>query len=47
MRTGPPVEEPDDLALPVWGGEIPLRVVAGDAIPDEHVPDGMENPRWR
>jgi uncharacterized protein len=29
VRTGPPVEEPDDLALPHWGGEIPIRVVAG------------------
>jgi len=47
VRTGPPVEEAEDLALPVWGGEIPLRVVAGDPIPDEHVPDGVAAPRWR
>jgi nitroimidazol reductase NimA-like FMN-containing flavoprotein (pyridoxamine 5'-phosphate oxidase superfamily) len=47
VRTGPPVEEPEDLALPVWGGEIPLRVVAAAPIPDEHVHDGVAVPRWR
>jgi uncharacterized protein len=35
VRTGPPVEEPDDLALPHWGGEIPIRVVAGTPVADD------------
>jgi nitroimidazol reductase NimA-like FMN-containing flavoprotein (pyridoxamine 5'-phosphate oxidase superfamily) len=34
MRTGPPVEEPDDLDLPVWGGVVPLWLHAGAAEPD-------------
>jgi len=29
MRTGPPVEEPADLDLPVWGGVVPLWLHAG------------------
>jgi nitroimidazol reductase NimA-like FMN-containing flavoprotein (pyridoxamine 5'-phosphate oxidase superfamily) len=35
VRTGGPVDDPDDLDLDVWAGVIPLRVVAGDAIADE------------
>lgn len=34
VRTGPPIEEPDDLALPVWGGVVPLWLHAGVAEPD-------------
>lgn len=35
IRTGPPVDEADDLELPYWGGEIPLRVSAGKPIGDQ------------
>ncbi len=34
VRTGPPVDEPDDLELPVWAGIIPLALVRGDPQPD-------------
>jgi nitroimidazol reductase NimA-like FMN-containing flavoprotein (pyridoxamine 5'-phosphate oxidase superfamily) len=37
VRTGPPVEEPDDLALPYWGGVVPVTTAFGTAIPDAHV----------
>lgn len=33
-RAGGPGEEPSDLGLPYWGGELPLRTVAGEPIPD-------------
>jgi nitroimidazol reductase NimA-like FMN-containing flavoprotein (pyridoxamine 5'-phosphate oxidase superfamily) len=33
IREGEPVEEPDDLDLPVWSGVIPLRQVASEPIP--------------
>ena len=36
IRTGPPIEEPDDLALPYWGGEIPMTLTRGEPVPDEH-----------
>jgi nitroimidazol reductase NimA-like FMN-containing flavoprotein (pyridoxamine 5'-phosphate oxidase superfamily) len=34
IRTGPPVDDPDDLALPVWGGVVPLWLHAGAPEPD-------------
>lgn len=33
IRTGPPLEEEDDLALPCWAGVLPLSVSVGDAVP--------------
>jgi uncharacterized protein len=34
VRTGPPVDEPADLGLPVWGGVVPLWLHAGRPEPD-------------
>jgi nitroimidazol reductase NimA-like FMN-containing flavoprotein (pyridoxamine 5'-phosphate oxidase superfamily) len=34
VRTGPPIEEPADLALPYFGGEIGLTLVRGAPVPD-------------
>ena len=34
VRTGPPLDEPEDLALPHWAGVIPLSLVRGPAVPD-------------
>jgi hypothetical protein len=34
VRTGPPVDEPADLDLPVWGGVVPLWLHAGEPEPD-------------
>src|SRR5438034_11110417 len=28
VRTGPPLDEGEDLALPVWAGVVPLRLAA-------------------
>lgn len=36
-RTGPPVDDPTDLALQCWAGVLPLTVVAGEPEPDEGV----------
>lgn len=30
VRTGPPKDDPEDLALPIWAGVVPLRTVPGD-----------------
>ncbi len=35
VRTGGPVDEPEDLALAVWGGELPFEVVARTPVPDD------------
>lgn len=34
IRTGPPVDDQEDYALPTWAGVIPLRMSAGAPIPD-------------
>jgi nitroimidazol reductase NimA-like FMN-containing flavoprotein (pyridoxamine 5'-phosphate oxidase superfamily) len=34
VRTGPPIDAAEDLAVPAWAGELPLSVVAGEPIPD-------------
>jgi nitroimidazol reductase NimA-like FMN-containing flavoprotein (pyridoxamine 5'-phosphate oxidase superfamily) len=33
VRTGPPVDDPDDLDLPVWAGVLPANVTWGPPIP--------------
>lgn len=34
VRTGPPVDEEEDYALPVWAGTLPMGLMAGMPIPD-------------
>ena len=36
IRTGGPVEEPEDESLPVWSGVLPLSETAGTPITDTH-----------
>ena len=37
VRTGPPVDEEEDYAAPVWAGVIPISTQLGEAIPDGRV----------
>jgi nitroimidazol reductase NimA-like FMN-containing flavoprotein (pyridoxamine 5'-phosphate oxidase superfamily) len=37
-------DEPDDYALPIWAGVIPLRLVSGTPEPDERNLDGVVAP---
>jgi nitroimidazol reductase NimA-like FMN-containing flavoprotein (pyridoxamine 5'-phosphate oxidase superfamily) len=39
VRSGPPIDEEEDYALPVWAGVIPLRTQLGDPVSDGRVPD--------
>lgn len=41
VRTGPPVDDEADYELPVWAGEIPLRLVAGTPINDPRLQPGI------
>jgi uncharacterized protein len=34
VRTGPPHDDEEDLGLPVWAGELPIALAAGDPTPD-------------
>lgn len=44
IRTGPPMDDEEDYALPVWGGVVPLVQSLGEPIPDERVLEGIEAP---
>ena len=39
-------DEPEDLALGVWAGVVPLRLVAGEPEPDPGLPPGTEVPGY-
>lgn len=45
VRTGPPVDDEADVALPIWAGVLPLRTVAGLPEPEEHNQAGVAEPR--
>jgi nitroimidazol reductase NimA-like FMN-containing flavoprotein (pyridoxamine 5'-phosphate oxidase superfamily) len=46
IRTGPPVDDEEDYALPVWAGVIPLRLEAGEPINDPRLAPGIEAPEY-
>jgi len=41
VSTGPPDDEPADLAYPVWAGEIPLRLVADRPVAAPDLPEHL------
>jgi nitroimidazol reductase NimA-like FMN-containing flavoprotein (pyridoxamine 5'-phosphate oxidase superfamily) len=43
-RTGPPVDDEEDYALPVWAGVVPIRPRLGEPVPDDRVPPGVPGP---
>ena len=51
VRTGPPVDDEEDYALPTWAGVLPIRTVVGDPEPDPRLAPGLAVPdhvaRWR
>ena len=44
VRTGPPVDDEEDYALPIWAGVVPVTQVVGDAIPCERLEPDIEIP---
>jgi hypothetical protein len=51
VRTGPPVDDEPDYALPVWAGVLPLRQVAEEPVPDPRLDPPLPPPShvaaWR
>jgi uncharacterized protein len=41
------VDDPEDVAWPVWAGSVAVRIVRGDLQPDEHLPPGLPLPEIR
>jgi len=46
IRTGPPLDDEEDYALPIWAGVIPLNLEAGEPINDPRLPEGIEVPDY-
>jgi nitroimidazol reductase NimA-like FMN-containing flavoprotein (pyridoxamine 5'-phosphate oxidase superfamily) len=46
VRTGPPLDDPEDYKLPVWAGVIPLGMVAGQPFDDGRIPTKSEIPKY-
>ncbi len=46
IRTGPPLDDEEDYALPVWAGVLPLRVTAGEPIPDQRLAPRTQIPQY-
>ncbi|MGE0879696.1 MAG: pyridoxamine 5'-phosphate oxidase family protein [Acidimicrobiia bacterium] len=44
IRTGPPIDDEDDYALPIWAGVIPVSPAYGAPEPDPRNLDGMPLP---
>lgn len=46
VRTGGPIEEPDDLALAVWAGVLPFELTPGEPVPEPDLADGVATPSY-
>jgi uncharacterized protein len=44
IRTGPPADEPADLAAGVWAGVVPIALAVGEPEPDAALPPGTPVP---
>ncbi len=42
IRTGPPLDDEEDYALPTWAGVVPISTLAGVPVPDPRLADGIE-----
>jgi uncharacterized protein len=41
VRTGGPIDDPEDMTLPVWAGVVPLAVTGGAPIADTQLAPGL------
>jgi nitroimidazol reductase NimA-like FMN-containing flavoprotein (pyridoxamine 5'-phosphate oxidase superfamily) len=46
VRTGPPGDDPDELALDVWAGTLPLHTIAGTPNPSPDLKPGIDPPSY-
>jgi uncharacterized protein len=44
IRTGPPVDDEEDYALPVWAGVLPVSILRGTPEPDSRLLPGTTPP---
>lgn len=46
VRTGGPVDDEEDYDLPIWAGELPLKLIAGEPITDSRQKIQVEIPDY-
>jgi hypothetical protein len=46
VRTGPPKDDAEDYASPIWAGVLPLHPAHGAPIPDPLLTPGIEEPSY-
>jgi nitroimidazol reductase NimA-like FMN-containing flavoprotein (pyridoxamine 5'-phosphate oxidase superfamily) len=46
IRTGGPVDDEEDYALPVWAGVVPIRLALGTPEPDSRLAPGTKVPDY-
>jgi hypothetical protein len=46
VRTGPPKDAAEDVALPIWAGVVPVRTVFEDPEPAPDLPPGTARPAY-
>jgi nitroimidazol reductase NimA-like FMN-containing flavoprotein (pyridoxamine 5'-phosphate oxidase superfamily) len=46
VRTGPPIDDEEDYALPVWAGVLPLELTPVLALPDERLAKEIALPEY-
>ncbi|MEZ0381744.1 MULTISPECIES: pyridoxamine 5'-phosphate oxidase family protein [Mycobacteriaceae] len=46
VRTGGPVDDPEDLTLPYWAGVVPLAMAAGSPEPADDLDPGISLPSY-
>lgn len=46
VRTGDPKDDDEDMAIPVWAGQLPLRLTPGAPINDSLLTPGIEPPDY-
>ena len=44
VRSGPPIDDEPDYALPVWAGVVPIRLTVGEPVPDPRLPGEIAIP---
>jgi nitroimidazol reductase NimA-like FMN-containing flavoprotein (pyridoxamine 5'-phosphate oxidase superfamily) len=46
IRTGPPLDDEEDYALPIWAGVVPLSMAAGAPVADPRLALEVEPPEY-
>jgi nitroimidazol reductase NimA-like FMN-containing flavoprotein (pyridoxamine 5'-phosphate oxidase superfamily) len=46
IRTGPPIDDEEDYAMPIWAGVIPLELTAGSPVDDPRLDNGTKPPEY-